>query len=171
MWSKEKYRIKFPFKHCKIIRTIKILKTLQNHWKKMSVHVNVRASKMRRTLLKVAVCTYATYAICRTLIFSWWCLLILMVSMHTFKRAKNRKFILIGFSSIAVGWYNKTDLASNIAKWLTKILPMTISISWPSYMLKWFAIHNKYSNMYYASRPNSHHDVAMGDSDVDWMVD
>ena len=38
-------------------------------------------------------------------------------------------------------------------------------------MLKWFAIQNKYSNMYYASRPNSHHDVTMGDSDVDGMVD
>ena len=56
--------------NCKyeIIRTRKILRTLTNHRENMSVLVNVRMSKIMRTLVKVGVRTYATYANCRTLL-------------------------------------------------------------------------------------------------------
>ena len=51
------------FKQYKIIRTRK----LANHTRKMGVRVNVRISKIVRTLIKVGVRKYATYVNCRTL--------------------------------------------------------------------------------------------------------
>ena len=54
------------YKHCK---KQEILKILRNHREKMSVRVNVRMSKIMRTLIKVGVRTYATYSSYRILIF------------------------------------------------------------------------------------------------------
>ena len=50
------------------MRTRKILKTLKNHWKKISVHVNIHMSKIICSPIKVGVHTYATYANCQTLL-------------------------------------------------------------------------------------------------------
>ena len=57
----------YVFKQYKIIGTRKILKTLKNHWEKLSLRLKVRISKITRTPKKVGVRTYATYANCRTL--------------------------------------------------------------------------------------------------------
>ena len=58
-------KLKVRYKH-KIIKTRKTLKTLKNHKEKMSIHVNVRMSKIMRTPIKVGVRRYAMYANCRT---------------------------------------------------------------------------------------------------------
>ena len=42
------------------MRTRKILKTLKNHWKKISVRVNIHMSKIICSPIKVGVHTYAT---------------------------------------------------------------------------------------------------------------
>ena len=41
-----------------------MLKTYKNHREKVSGHVNIPKSKIMCTLIKVGICTYATYANC-----------------------------------------------------------------------------------------------------------
>ena len=50
VFSKDK-----QIKEYKLIRIGKILKTLKNHWEKMSVRVNIGMSKIMRTSIKVGV--------------------------------------------------------------------------------------------------------------------
>ena len=64
---KDKYIYFYTVFVYKIIKTRKILKTLKNHRSKMNVRVNVRMARIIRTLIKVEVRTYATYANYRTL--------------------------------------------------------------------------------------------------------
>ena len=106
------------------------------------------------------------------LIFIRWYLTFLAVSVHTFIRVKNQKFIIIDFGLIVVvGWKIEKQLGPsppNHSKSTLKILLITISVSWPNFITKWSTIQKIYSKLYPVSSTNTHHEVKI--FEVDGMV-
>lgn len=80
------------------------------------------------------------------------------------QKNKRHKLIIIGFWLIAVDWYINVGLdlgpspPNHHAKYLLRILPMTIPFLWPSFVTKWFIIRNIYlkcilsANIHYCVR-------------------
>ena len=81
-----------------------------------------------------------------------------------FQKNKTHEFIIIGFRSIVVVQQTEKRLDLELSppkhpKFFLKILPMTISISWPSLMSKSFEIQKIYSKRSSCLCANAHLDV------------
>ena len=83
---------------------------------------------------------------------------------HTSKRVKHHKLFVVGFWLISTSWQIRKGLdlepsPPNHVKFFLKILSITISISWPSFMSKWYTTRRRYLKKYTNSCANVHHDV------------
>ena len=80
--------------------------------------------------------------------------MILIVSMHNFKRVKNCKLIVDGFWLIAL---SKGLCPSKHIKYFLKKLSVTISISWPSFVTKWLTLQKAHSRTCSTLCGDAHH--------------
>lgn len=84
---------------------------------------------------------------CDLLVFSEG-VLFLIVSVYAFKSVKNHEHIITGFWLTVVGW----QIPANFAKCFLNILPITKSISYLSFLTKYFTIEKVLKNMFYLVR-------------------
>ena len=99
---------------------------------------------------------------CDLKIFSWWCLLFLIVPVHNNKRVKNDKLFIISFRLIAVGWQIKNDLdfRSNLPCYIKFFQEIFSWLHLLGFMLKWFLIRKKFKDVPYL-HVNTHHHVTI----------
>ena len=99
---------------------------------------------------------------CDLKIFSWWCLLFLIVPVHNNKIVKNDKLFIISFRLIAVGWQIKNDLdfRSNLPCYIKFFQEIFSWLHLLGFMLKWFLIRKKFKDVPYL-HVNTHHHVTI----------
>ena len=86
-------------------------------------------------------------------------LTILTATVHTFKRTKNLKLIIIGYWVIATGWKLQKGLElgpslQNQAKKKLEIFAVSYANIWPSFILTTNRIQEKQQKMYFLQCSN-----------------
>ena len=84
--------------------------------------------------------------------------------IHLFKKMKYWNLEILGYWVIGADCWIKKDLESsrsppNCSKDYRKLLPLLISINWPSLVTSWVVVQKIYSKMHLVSCTNTHHDV------------
>ena len=84
--------------------------------------------------------------------------------IHLFKKMKYWNLEILGYWVIGADCWIKKDLESsrsppNCSKDYRKLLPLLISINWPSLVTSWVVVQKIYSKMHLVSCTNTHCDV------------
>ena len=97
-------------------------------------------------------------------IFNGWHIPFLIVLYSPFKKMKHWNLDIFGCWVIGGGCSIKKDLESspsplNCSEGYWKLLPLLISINWPSLVTSWVVVQKIYSKMHLVSCTNTHHDI------------